>query len=264
MAADALSVRPTIDRSWLEAAAAVDPVAHAYALYDLDRFPDRVRFVSALRGERTVGYLLVWLGRSFPVVHWVGAETEAAGLLDLVPPRPLAAIVPEAVRADVERARGPARAFPVEVLAARPGDTLSDRPPSDRARRLGPDDRPSLLSLVGSPPEPNVADYPALDLGREVVWGAFDEGRLTGVARAAVTLPTVWVVSGVYVDPSRRGRGFGHALMRAVTADARDARATVALYVREDRPAARAIYERTGFRPYGHRVWLDAGAGVEP
>lgn len=264
MATDAPSVRPTVDRAWLEAAAALDPVAHAYALYDLERFPDRVRFVSALRGETTVGYLLVWLGRSFPVVHWVGAEREASRLVDLVPPRPLAAIVPESVRADVERARGPARAYPVEILAAAPRDMASDRSPSDRARRLGPDDRSRLLALVGDPPELTIANYPSLDLGQEVVWGVFDDDRLAGVARAAVTLPSVWIVSGVFVDPERRGRGLGHALMRAVTADARDARATVALYVRGDRPAARAIYERAGFRPYGRRVWLDAGVGVEP
>jgi len=259
-----VTLRPTIDRPWLERAAAGDPVAHAFALWDLDRFPDRVRFVSVLRGEETTGYLLVWLGRPGVVVHWFGGSEEADALAESLPPRPVVVVAPEELRDVVERARGPARSYPVLVLSAPPTRAPAAEPSSGASRRLAPDDRSALLELISGATDLVTSGYPAVDLGREVVWGVFDEGRLAGVARATVTLPSVWILSGVFVHPSRRGRGLGHRLVRAVLADAGRAGVTVGLYVREDRPAAPAIYERAGFRLHGRRTWMDAGVGLEP
>jgi ribosomal protein S18 acetylase RimI-like enzyme len=74
----------------------------------------------------------------------------------------------------------------------------------------------------------------------------------------------MWIVNGVYVDPNARGRGIGGVLVEAALASAREARARVGLYVREDRLEARRLYERLGFRPAGRRTWLDLGAGFSP
>jgi predicted GNAT family acetyltransferase len=95
------------------------------------------------------------------------------------------------------------------------------------------------------------------------VWGYFEGERLRGVARTAVRLPQVWMINGVYVDPAARSRGFGLAIVRSVLDEGHRAGATVALYVREDRPAPRAVYAKAGFRERARRIWLGAGTTLE-
>jgi len=263
MGAAPVTVRPTIDRAWLERAARDDPLTHAYALWDLEQFPDRVRFYSALRDDVTVGYLLVWPGRAALLVHWVGGLDAAPELAALLPPRPVVVVAPDEVGDVVAAARGPVRTFEVLTLIAPPGAAGAEDGGAS-VRRLRAADRPALLALTSTPEEMVASGYPYVDLDREAVWGAFDSGQLAGVARTTVARESIWVLSGVFVDPERRGLGFGHALVRAVLADAARAQVPVGLFVREDRPAARAVYDRAGFRPHGRRVWIDAGTGLDP
>jgi len=262
-----MELRPTIDREWLERVAVRDPLAHAYARWDLDHAPNRVRFISALDGDETVGYLLFWLGHpSATVVHWVGTDRRARALAEALPPRPLVAIVPEMFQDAAVAARGPARPLTVLMLA----NDLSTQPPESvgparaEVRRLEREDHPALVAFAERQPDPVAAEYPALDPGEEWIWAAFDEGTLVGAVRAAVRLPEVWLLGGVYVEPRLRGRGVGRALVAAALTQAREARTTVGLFVREDRDEARRLYERMGFRPVGRRTWLDLGAGLSP
>jgi len=263
-----MELRPTIHREWLERVAAQDPFSHAYGRWDLDHLPNRVRFVSALDGEETVGYLLVWLGHpTRTVVHWVGSDPRARILVDALPSRPLVAIVPEVFQDVVVAARGPARPFTLLLLAsdpALPSRASPHPPPSVTVRRLERQDHPDLSTFAFRQSDPVVAEYPTLDPGDEWIWGAFEQGRLLGVVRTAVRLEEVWLVGGVFVDPVARGRGIGEALIGAALASAREARVRVGLYVREDRLEARRLYERLAFRPMGRRTWLDLGAGFAP
>jgi ribosomal protein S18 acetylase RimI-like enzyme len=259
------TLRPTIDRRWLERRATADPILHAYALWDLDRHPDQVRFVSAVRADETLGYLLIWLGaRTAPIVHWFDETPEARALLGGFPPRPFVAVVPEGVRGEIEREHGPVGAYPLLILSARPENDDPNPEATPAVRHLTGSDRGALLALTTDRSELVASEYPHLNPDRELIWGYFGGARLCGVARAVVRLPHVWLLSGVFVDPAQRGRGVGLALVRAALAEARAAGVVVGLYVREDRPAARAAYERAGFRPHARRVWLDAGTGGEP
>jgi len=263
-----MELRPTIDREWLERTAVRDPFNHAYGRWDLDHAPNRVRFVSALDGDQTVGYLLVWLGHpTRTIVHWVGADPRARILADALPPRPLIAIVPEMFQDVVVAARGPARPFSLLLLAnetATPPPTSLQLPPTATVRRLERPDHHVLAEFAERQTDPVAAEYPGLDPGEEWIWGAFEGGKLLGAVRAAVRLADVWLVGGVFVDPGARGRGLGRALVEAALASARDERVRVGLYVREDRLEARRLYERLGFRPLGRRTWLDLGAGFAP
>jgi ribosomal protein S18 acetylase RimI-like enzyme len=263
-----MELRPTIDRGWLERAAAKDPFVHAYGLWDLDHVPNRVRFVSALDGPETVGYLLVWLGHpTCTVVHWVGSDPRARVLAEALPSRPLVAIVPEMFQDVVVAARGPARPSTLLLLAhepVEPSRTTPRLPALTPVRRLERADHTALVEFARRQADPVAAEYPGLDPGEDWIWGAFEGGKVIGAVRAAVRLPDVWLVGGVFVDPAARGRGVGQALVEAALASAREEKVRVGLYVREDRVDARRLYERLGFRPLGRRTWLDLGAGFAP
>jgi len=260
----ALEFRSAIDRTWLEAASSADPVAHAYALWDLDHAPDRIRFVAAAAGDETLGYLLVWLGHPVaPVVHWVGTDARLGPLADRLPSRPLVAIVPEEFRERVNATRGPARAHALLVLLASETGALPPRPEPE-IRRLRAPDRGALSAWADRQDDAVVGEYAHLDPEAELVWGAFEDGRLVGAIRAAVRLPRIWVLGGVYVEPAARGEGWGRSLVETALSAARAAGAPLALYVREDRTPARTLYASLGFRSVGRRVWLDAGSGLSP
>lgn len=265
MPAAAVELRPTIDRAWLEAEAHREPVLHAYALWDLRTAPDRIRVVSAVAGDRTIGYLLVWLGHpAGPVVHWVGSDPETEPLAEALPPRPMVAIVPEEFRDAPTRSRGPVRDFPISAMVAPALFAERGWPAPDGVRPLVRADRPALLRWIAGVDDPVVGEYAYLDPDADRIWGAFAAGELVGVARAAVRLPEIWVLGGVFVSPDARGHGWGRSLVRTVMRAAAEAGAPLALYVREDREPARRLYESLGFRPVARRTWLDAGAGLAP
>ena len=246
-----------IDREWLEGEARRDPVAHAWALWDLDHEPGRFRFVSLIRQGRTVGYLLVWYAGEAPRVHWVSGDP-ADGMLALGLPRPpVVAIVPERVAPAVRERLHPTHSYPLDILVCA-GRTLT--PPDPRVRRLRSSDMAVLTELVLRNPGAETAGYATLDLERAPVWGAFEADRLVAIARIAVQLPAVWIVTGVFTDPSFRGRGLGREVTAAATEDALAAGARAALYVRADNAAAQTIYREIGFEQVDRRVWIDAGA----
>lgn len=94
--------------------------------------------------------------------------------------------------------------------------------------------------------------------GEDVVFGAVDsEGVLVGVAglrrdshRKARHRAHVW---GMYVAPEARGRGLGRALLEALIAHARTLAGVerLTLSVVPGNQAARSLYLRLGFIPYG-------------
>lgn len=255
-----LELRPTIDRGWLESVAASDPITHAYALWDLDRLPEQVRFVSVVRDGRTEGYLLQWQASDVPpVVHWVAPPLPE--LATALPSRPLIVIGPEEIRPLVHGARGPCVDHTVLVETAPLGRRPAPTPLDPQVRRLSREHAHHLEALVRESEDAMAQGYRGLDLGGEVVFGGFESGQLVAVARASVRRPSVWFVSGVFVRPEHRGRGWGAAVTRAVMREAEHAHAPCALFVREDRAAARAVYHRLGFHPVARRAWLDCGTG---
>lgn len=254
-------IRPDLALDWLTAAAARDPVAHAYALWDLERSPAASQFTTAVVGGTAVGYLLVWVGRpERPVAHLHVPDRRAEGLWDRLPSPPFVAVVPRSGAAALERI-APHRASERLTLMYRPRSPAP--PPSPAVRRLGPGDAPALRAFAGRQTAREVTGYAALDLATDPAWGAFDDGSLVGVARAAVRSPRGWILAGVFVDPAARDRGHGAGLVSAFLAAAEAAEAPTGLFVLDSARAARHLYERTGFRATGERDWVEArGGGV--
>ncbi len=255
-------LRPTIDRRWLEARSRAEPFVHALALWDLDRSPESIRVASAVRQEATEGYLLIWLGRPpRVVVHWYGDAPAADTLVGGLPPRPFVAIVPPEVRPLVEAARGEARSYPIDLLARKAQGSL---PEATGVRRLSGADRSNLWQWAQRQSDPAAVGYPELDPDREPVWAGFEGEEIVAAAHAQVRLDRGWLLGGVYTAPAARGRGWGARVTAAVVREAEAAGAPIGLYVRRDRAPALRLYEKLGFRPIAHRLWLDVGAGLEP
>jgi GNAT superfamily N-acetyltransferase len=259
----AIAVVGGIDRVWLEAAARRDPVSHAYAVWDLDHLPEMVHFVSCVRGAETIAYLLIWNGGApGPIVHWIGDSEEAVPLMDRFPPRPWLAFVPLRLAVTVLPRVQPALSERSLVLH-RPWSTETPTAANPKVRRLRPSDRPALEALVRRFSGPLLPSYATVNLGAEPVWGAFSPatGALEGVAKTAVRLPAVWIVTGVFVTPEARGQGLATALVAGLVHEATQAHAATALYVREPNLPARRAYEKVGFRLFDERLCLDAGMG---
>ena len=248
------------------------PLDHAFALYDMERFSERVRFVTVREGGRPVSYLLIWYGDpSKPVVHWVG-EAGWEALEKGLPVPPFVAIVPTKVAKRVAWP-SPSTSHTIELwvrrrhvaqpaLPGHPGGT-------PRVRRLGPEDREALQRFAERhQDEPDLRALGGTDPGRARVYGALSanpEGeQLLALARSTVELPQVWFVGGVYTEPSHRGTGLGREVTWAVARAAHEAGADCALYVRSDNPAAIAAYTALGFQRVSLRTWVDAGAGPSP
>ncbi len=246
-----------MNREWLEQQVRSDPVSHAWALWDLDHEPGRFRIVSLVRKGQTVGYLLVWYAGGAPRVHWVSSDPADGMLAVGLPLPPVIAIVPERVASAVAERLHATQTYPLDVLVC-PGRTLT--PPDPRVRRLRPADSKALTELVVRNPDEETASYANLDLDRASVWGAFEADRLAAVARISVQLPTIWIITGVYTDPTFRGRGLGREVTAAATDDALAAGARAALYVRADNAAAQTIYREIGFERVDRRIWIDASA----
>jgi len=249
-----VEVRPTIDRVWLEREAAAAPLVHAYALWDLARTPHLVRFASALRSETTVGYLLLWLGSGGrPVVHWFGPPDLADALLPALPRPPFVAVVPPEVEPAVLDRFPEATVVPLRMMLREPGPVDLDR---HTVRRLERRDLPGLQRLARASEGSELDGYAGFDPATDLAWGAFDGERLVGVARAAVRLPAVWVVGGVYVEPTQRDRGLGRSVVAAVVEEAERSGARAGLYVRDEAGPALRVYSRLGFVEVARRSWV--------
>lgn len=76
-----------------------------------------------------------------------------------------------------------------------------------------------------------------------------EDGRVTFKAEVACVSPYAAQVQGVFVPPDLRGQGRATSGMAAVVAQVRrDIAPVVSLYVNDYNHAARAVYERVGFR----------------
>ena len=255
-------VRPGIDRDWLTRVAAQDPFTHAFAVWDLARYPDRTSFLSCTEGSETTGYLLVWHGDpARPVVHWVGDADRSRPLGDHLPPPPFIAVVPEGAAATLLHSSGDAVGAPIlGEVAAR----ATPVPPATfpGVRRLRVEDRRKLAAWAELQIDPIVRGYSTLDPARDIAWAAFEAGEPVGVAYRLAEGPGLWLLGAIYVDPAHRRRGVGYALTATAVGDARHAGADAGLWVREENVTARHVYERLGFRRVQRKWWVEVGPGA--
>jgi len=251
-------VEPGLDTEWLAERARADPIRHAWAVWDLLKFPHLTSFSTLREGGRPSAYLLRWHGAApTTVVHWVGDAVDARPLMEALPARPMIAVVPLDHADEVVRRYAPAQASVVRLMALDVGAPVAP-PVEGRARRLVASDGPALQELARIWVDPISRGYAHVNPALEPVFGAFHLGRLASVARVQVALPSVWLIGGVLTLPEFRGLGLSSDVMRLTVHAALAAGARPALYVQESNDVARRIYDRLGFALVERRGWVDA------
>jgi ribosomal protein S18 acetylase RimI-like enzyme len=144
----------------------------------------------------------------------------------------------------------------IEIRRLRPADAVAYRELPLRGLREHPDAfTSSYEEEVDKPLDAILARLG--DGAREAVYGAFDAGALVGVVgigrepRAKNRHKAT--VFGMYVAPERAGRGIGRRLLQRVVDEAMrmDGLDQLILTVTQSNAAARALYEKSGFRSFG-------------
>jgi GNAT superfamily N-acetyltransferase len=148
---------------------------------------------------------------------------------------------------------------------------MSDPPRPVRLERLGPDDwqrwRDIRLAALRDAPSAFASSYEREGSRTAGEWRAWlapdrgltvlavdDGGRSLGLvgAHRPVELPEAVELVSMWVAPTARGRGIGHALVREVVVWAREeGAAEVLLWVTRTNDVAHALYERHGFSDTG-------------
>ena len=89
-------------------------------------------------------------------------------------------------------------------------------------------------------------------------------GELVSYAGSFIQLPQVWMIGGVYTQPTRRNKGYATLATSAITEEALRNAEAAALFVRLDNYPAIGVYEKIGYRKIGEKVWVDVGTGLRP
>ncbi|MDX3382318.1 GNAT family N-acetyltransferase [Streptomyces niveiscabiei] len=169
-----------------------------------------------------------------------------------------AALDDPAAWTDLHRLVGPSTAVRVKPVDAVPDgweliragygvqlvDTSLRAGPDPEAVRLGVDDVPEILDLVGR-------TRPGPYLKRTILLGTYlgvrREGRLVALAGERLRPPGWTEISAVCTDPAYRGKGLATRLIRAVAAGIRERGETPFLHAAADNVDAIRLYESIGF-----------------
>jgi len=74
----------------------------------------------------------------------------------------------------------------------------------------------------------------------------------------------IWMIGGVYTQPTRRNKRYATLATSAITEEALGSAEAAALFVRSDNYPAVSVYEKIGYRKIGEKVWVDVGTGLRP
>jgi RimJ/RimL family protein N-acetyltransferase len=244
-----------------------DPGAHAWAIQDLQLWPEDTTlfFREPASPDAGLDYLLLTGhpgARRTRTVVLGGTLDGVRPLLAHLPPAPwLVRETPaDLLPALAPLAPGATPRYEWRMEVARDGFRPAHTP--GRARRLVDADAAALAAFNDAP----AAAAPGLLhwIRGAMLFGVFEEGRLVAIASTFVRVPSVWELIGIRTRPEARGKGLATEVTSALTAAGLDAAPRVTLTVLQSNAPALRVYGKLGYQRREARIWLDNGTGSPP
>jgi len=234
----------------------LDPITHAYLMYDLVYELERSNVYFALSDSHIVGYLLLWEGRNLGVHVWGNAE----GLVRYIPldkPMVVQLYNEEFLNLVLDRLRCREDHALVRYYLDMTVDSEGFKPYIlENVRKLDVKDVDSYVELKRLQGLSLTREEAIDRLKRWRYYGVFINDKLVSIACAYLKLNEVWVIGEVYTHPEFRGMGYAKAVTSAVTEDAVRCGAKAYLHVNEDNLSAIRAYKALGYNIVNKRPWI--------
>jgi ribosomal protein S18 acetylase RimI-like enzyme len=191
-----------------------------------------------------------------------GTAEAASSLLHLIPSRGAITVAPnlsELVRNNLKYDI----IYPNDIMMVVRGEEKLKDP--ELARQLTVEDAAEYSTFGSSFNSPEVPiEWTQERLEKDLIFGAFLEGKLASVASVSAWLPQMAVILGVETKREFRRKGLASSVVSAAVCEALRRSESCSLFVRSDNEEAKSLYRRIGFRKVGEELWVDIGTGMIP
>ena len=241
-----------------------DVIRHVFALYDIQRDQEHTTIHATFQNGNPKGYILTYTGTDVLSVVLECDFDSAETLIRYAPSDSFIIHAPPDLIPTIQKKFPSEKHYIENWMLVNKDEVNLFR--SILARQLHVDDASSLENLLSSQ-----EDRPKRGLKRYVDWiskmplyGVFVNGELISYAGSFIQLPEIWMIGGVYTEPTRRNKGYATLAVSAITEHALKEAETAALFVRSDNYAAIRTYEKLGYQKIGEKLWVDIGTGLKP
>jgi RimJ/RimL family protein N-acetyltransferase len=241
-----------------------DVVRHVFAFYDLQQDPEHTAMYAAVDNDRLTGYILVYTALEFPSVILEGDEAIVEKLIEHVPANRFIIHATSDLLACVKNKFPEAKHYVENWMLIKKDGAKFFR--SEHVRRLTVADGSKLAALFSSRKDRHsAAERKYSDWIRKMpTYGVFMNGELVSYAGSFIQTPQIWMIGGVYTNPSCRNKGYATLATSAITEEALGESDTAALFARSDNYAAIRAYGKIGYWKIGERLWIDVGTELKP
>lgn len=226
-------------------------ILHFYTLYGVRHFRDKVQIWVALNCKKISGYLAYGAG----MARTHGATKSITRLLDYIDSDELVFVIEPTHLAAVKKVFEPvgptdpssSGKITTYLIMKANAETLKPRV-THRVKKLEVEDLGSISSDLGDGYREQIES--AIRVG--IAFGAYEGGKIISVAFASEVIEDLAMIRGVYTLPSFRGRGFATSVCSALAKELARTNKNPIVWVDEQNPSARKVYEKIGFKDMGH------------
>jgi len=242
-----------------------DVIKHVFAFYDIQHDPEHTSVYAAFENGKLTGYILTYMATDVPSVILEGESDAASQLIEFAPRTQFIIHALPSLLPIIKRKFTEAKHYVEDWMLVRKNEANFTK--SHLVRKLSTEEDASMLAKLLSTRK----DRPGKALEKYLRWistlplyGVFVNDELVSYAGCFIQLPQVWMIGGVYTQPTRRNKGYATLATSAITEEALGSAEAAALFVRSDNYPAVSVYEKIGYRKIGEKVWADVGTGLSP
>jgi ribosomal protein S18 acetylase RimI-like enzyme len=236
----------------------LDPVEHAWAIQDMELWPDRSRLFTS-----GTSYLLFTGHPSQGGGNTLILGDDSGELAPLLAHLPETFVIRE-TRASVLPKLQPYLKGAKVYLEQRMEVTRESFLPrsSGRVRKIGEADAAALAAFFGAPPQaaPKFLGW----IRGGLILAAMEENQILALGTVIVRTKDAWVLASVETKEAHRGKGLAKEVVSALVGAGLEKARAVSLTVKKDNAPAIRAYESLGFKAKEDRIWVDQGVGAAP